>query len=123
MVVSSVQTIFNPRSSNAGPRDLEGADALVKKTLEIIEYFKPKIWFMENPQTGLLKTRSFMKDLPFTDLDYCRYSDFGYRKRTRIWNNIGLQGLLCEGKGKCPSMIGNKHKSTAQQGRNRTSNG
>jgi len=105
------------------PRDLEGADALVLKTLEIIDYFKPRCWFIENPQTGLLKTRPFMKDLPFTDLDYCRYSDVGFRKRTRIWNNVGLKGLLCEGVGKCENMIGKRHRSSAQQGKNRLSNG
>ena len=27
---------------------------LVLKPLEIIDYFEPKYWFIENPQTGLL---------------------------------------------------------------------
>ena len=105
------------------PRNLEWADSLVLKSLEIIYYFKPKFYFIENPQTGLLKTREFMKDLPFTDLDYCRYCDVGYRKRTRIWNNTNFTGFLCEGSGKCTNMTGKRHKTTAQQGRNKTSKG
>ena len=35
-------------------RDLKLADDLVKLTLKIIQYFKPKHWFIENPQTGHL---------------------------------------------------------------------
>ena len=63
------------------------ADRLVLKTIEIIEYFNPKYWFIENPQTGKLKCRPFMKSYHYYDVDYCMYSDWGYRKRTRIWTN------------------------------------
>lgn len=70
-----------------GFRDLEKADKLVKKTLEIIDYHKPKYWFIENPSTGLLKTRPFMSELPFYNVDYCRYNNDS-KKPTRIWTNI-----------------------------------
>ena len=63
------------------------SDKLILKTLEIIEYFNPVLWFMENPQTGKLKNREVVKGLPFYDIDYCMYSDWGYKKRTRIWTN------------------------------------
>mgnify|MGYP003655863565 FL=1 len=87
-------------------------DPLVKKALEIIEYFQPELWFMENPQTGRLKSREYMKDLPFYDIDYCRYCDWGYRKRTRIWTNKqGWNALKCEGKGICENMVGSLHKT------------
>ena len=101
------------------PRNLVLADALVQRSLEIIEYFQPQVWFIENPQTGLLKSRPFMDGLPFIDLDYCCFSDWGYRKRTRLWTNSGFQGRLCRGKGECPNMEGNRHRTTAQQGRNK----
>ena len=111
------------RTSAATPRNLALADSLVKRTLEIIEYFQPLVWFIENPATGLLKTRPFMEGLPWVDLDYCSYSDWGYRKRTRLWTNSGLVGKLCLGKGLCPCMVGNRHRTTAQQGRNKCSDG
>ena len=87
-------------------KDLEYSDKLVERTLEIIDYFKPKLWFMENPQTGTLKTREVVKDLPFYDVDYCMYSDWGYRKRTRIWTNKkDFNAKKCDGKGTCGNMI------------------
>ena len=111
------------RTSAATPRNLVLADSLVQRTLEIIDYFQPRVWFIENPATGLLKTRPFMEGLPWVDLDYCSYSDWGYRKRTRFWTNSGFIGKLCLGKGHCPCMVGNRHRTTAQQGRNKSSDG
>jgi hypothetical protein len=37
------------RTSAKTPRDLVGADALVQRTLDIIEYFQPKVFIIENP--------------------------------------------------------------------------
>lgn len=88
-------------------RDLETADKIVKKTLEIIEYFQPVHWFIENPKTGLLKSREFMQGLPYYDVSYCKYG-YTYRKHTRIWTNAtGFEPLVC--KKDCGMMEGNKH--------------
>ena len=57
------------RTTAKTPRDLVWADSLVLRALEIIEYFKPRYWFIESPQKGLLKTRPLMLDLPYTDVD------------------------------------------------------
>tara|TARA_R110000796_G_scaffold73763_1_gene165734 strand:- start:2227 stop:2865 length:639 start_codon:yes stop_codon:yes gene_type:complete len=87
-------------------------DPLVLKALEIIDYFDCKYWFMENPQTGRLKDRPYMKDIPYYDVDYCMYSDWGYKKRTRIWTNKpDFNNKLCDGKGTCGNMIQRKHKT------------
>ena len=56
---SPVCTHYSAARTNAKtPRDFEWADSLVLKTLEIIEYFKPNTWYIENPQSGLLKNPS-----------------------------------------------------------------
>ena len=105
------------------PRNLALADSLVLRSREVINYFNPRAWFIENPQTGLLKDRPFMEGIPFSDVDYCAYCDWGYRKRTRLWNNVEFIGKMCPGRGCCPNMEGKKHKTTAQQGRNRGKEG
>lgn len=98
--------------------NIELADRYVKRTLEIIDYFKPTAWFIENPQTGKLKSRPFMASLPRLTTDYCAYSDWGYRKRTNIWTNQQVSPKLCKGEGKCPNMVGKYHKvSFGGQGR------
>jgi hypothetical protein len=58
-------------------RRLEEADALVKRALDIINYFQPDFWFMENPQRGLLKGRPVVKGLSYVDVDYCQFCTWG----------------------------------------------
>lgn len=87
-------------------QDLSLANRIVKRTLEIIDYFKPKVWFIENPQSGLLKNQDYMKTLKYCDVDYCKYGRH-FRKRTRLWNNIGFKGKLC--KQDCPYSNGKHH--------------
>ena len=71
-------------------RDLEKADKLVRKTLEIIRYLEPERWYIENPRTGKLKERECMQGIPYVDVDYCQFSNWGYQKPTRIWGSIEL---------------------------------
>ena len=63
----------------------------LKKTLEIIEHFKPKYWFIENPR-GMLRKQDFMKDTISkmggvrNTVTYCQYGDYRM-KPTDIWTN------------------------------------
>lgn len=83
------------KAKTRGPRNLELADSIVRKTLEIIEYFKPTTWYIENPQTGLLKTRGIMDGLSYYDVNYCQYG-LPYKKPTRIWTNKeNFQPKMC----------------------------
>ncbi len=70
----------------SGTRDFAKADGIVRRTLAIIDYSRPRLFFCENPQTGLLKTRPYMQGLPSVTLDYCKYGT-PYRKRTQVWTN------------------------------------
>ncbi len=100
--------------------DIQGANKIVKETLEIINYFNPELWFIENPQTGLLKNQSFMEGLPYYDVDYCMYSDWGYRKRTIWTNKKDFNNLLCDKT--CGLIKDNKHPPFARmniKGQNR----
>lgn len=103
-----------------GIRDLEGSDQLVRRVFEIIDYFKPISWIIENVGTGLLVERmKNIRDVPIFITDYCCYGK-PVRKRTALWSNKILNLLLCPGKDKCNQMDGNKHKSSVGNGRYET---
>ena len=96
-----------------GIRNIEYANSIVLKTIEIIKYFNPKYFVIENPQTGLLKNQEFMNEFDFKDVDYCKYG-FNYRNRTRLWNNItNWTPNLCNRD--CGKIRNNKHIETAQR--------
>ena len=107
------------RAKTVGHRDIDYANSIVLKTLDIIRYFQPTYFIIENPQTGLLKNQWFMNDIPYNDVDYCKYG-MPYRKRTRLWNNIPNFTPLPLCNKDCNSMIGNRHISTGQHDSNST---
>ena len=103
------------RAQTVGVRNIEMANAIVQRTIDIIEYLFPRYFIMENPQTGLLKNQDIVSGMIFDDVDYCKYG-LPYRKRTRLWNNIGSwvpRPLCCKD---CGHMDGNRHMETAQRG-------
>lgn len=58
---------------------------LVQKTIEIINYFQPSYWFMENPR-GMLRKLDVVKDYKRNTITYCQYGD-ERMKPTDIWTN------------------------------------
>ena len=58
---------------------------LVQKTIEIIEYYKPKFFFIENPR-GMLRKMIFMEKFDRHTITYCQYGD-NRMKPTDIWTN------------------------------------
>lgn len=65
------------------------AELIIKKMLEIINYFKPKFWLIENPR-GRLKHYGPMKKLKYRTTVY--YINYGHhcQKPTDIWSSHEL---------------------------------
>lgn len=82
-------TQYSQARTTGPPPDYESADAIVARTIRIIKYLRPRFWFIENPAGGELRNRPVMKTLPHPHrnvvLDYCQFSNWGYRKPTCVW--------------------------------------
>ena len=104
-----------PDQSQDAPRDLEKADELVRRAIRIIDELQPQFWFIQNPQTGYLKNRDVVAQLPFRDLSYCRYG-MPYKKQTRIWTSEADDWvpLKCDGRNACGQMEGRRRQTMAQ---------
>jgi len=83
--VASIGHHWNPDHTPKTDKAVLGI-AIVKKTIEIINYLKPKYWFIENPR-GKLRKLDFMQDLPIKTVTYCSYGDMRM-KPTDIWTNF-----------------------------------
>lgn len=85
-------------AKTTGVRDLCTADKIVKRTFDIIRYFSPTWWFVENPGAGgMLSKRPFMQKYA-KYLNTCTYCHYGakFRKPTNIWTNLsGLNLRYC----------------------------
>ena len=104
--------MYSMARTTAKTKDFESADKLVKACREIIEYLKPRLYFIENPDTGYLKTRPVVEGLPYVRTDYCMHGCM-YRKRTRVWTNCTeWKPKLCDKS----HLVDGKHLATAQQG-------
>lgn len=87
---------------------------MVDKVIEIIEYFNPKYYWVENPYTGSMKEYIKSAHPQFYSkhkvVDYCSYDDnIGYQKRTILFTNIDIKPKLCL-KEKCPNKENGRHK-------------
>ena len=95
------------------PRDLVGAAKLVHCALNIIEYFQPRFWFVENPWTGMLRKRDVISLLS-TPTSFLLQVRFPLPENTAIWTNAEVELEYC--KKDRDAMIGKRHECTAQRG-------
>jgi len=87
------------------------------KSKEIIEYFKPEFYFLENPDgskaDNYIKVHGsdpFLYGINKYVVSYCKYG-FNYRKNTIIWTNaVGFNAKLC--KNDCDHIENKKHIMT-----------
>ena len=104
------------RTTARTPRNLELADAIVQRTLEIMSYFGCAYW-MENPATGLLASRPVVRDLvePYI-VSYCMFGR-PFRKNTYLWTNVPFRDIKCDRA--CGAYADGRHEAAAQRGNTR----
>ena len=108
---------FCPQNYPIRPRThLEGADACVEATFRIIEHLRPDAWFVENPASGMMRTRPCMQRFAACAnmTSYCRWG-FPYRKHTCIWSNIPLELPACTRSTPCDHVRANVHHAAVAQ--------
>ena len=68
----------------------------INKTIEIIEYLKPRYYFIENPKGSFIWRYINNKEYlsKFVDVDYC-YFGYDYKKPTKILTNKQLDNKKC----------------------------
>ncbi len=103
------------KMNTTGSRNLKLADERVKKIKEICDFLDAHIVIIENPETGLLKSRPFMQEWVSSDyikgdftVDYCQFG-WNIKKRTKIWSTVDLREYgftqkICPGNLDCLSM-------------------
>lgn len=70
-------------------------ECFVLRVLDIIEYFQPIKWFIENPYSSAMKDIPQLTVLKSYRFDYCCFG-MPYKKPTRIWTNGEYQDHLCQ---------------------------
>jgi len=90
---SGLMNIHKPKHPEGWLEKLMETEGLppLRKTQEIIEYLKPRYYFIENPSQSRMK---HYLDLPSYVVSYCQYG-FLYQKNTRIWTNKSFKGKVC----------------------------
>ena len=105
------------RCRSTQPHDKKKSEAFVKKTLEIIAFLQPPFVTIENPATSGMCKLDYLG--PYKDVCYCMYSDWGYRKATRIWHR-GMEGWqpkpMCDKNARCNHWKEGRHPKQAQKG-------
>jgi hypothetical protein len=106
-------------------KDADGRTAasieLVKKTWEIIQYFEPEFWAIENPMSRIHKLCPFIGDVKFKfhPYQFAQYDPIPrnsqYQKQTWLWgkfNNPVFKPLENIDKQKLHQKLGGKSKRT-----------
>ena len=109
-------TFYSIARTRGPPPDLEAADRLVQKCLDLAAELRAP-FVLENPWTGKLKSRAVVAGIPMRVVDYCMYG-CPYRKRTALWTNTEFEparGLCAYTCGSCDP-VARRHLERAQRG-------
>jgi site-specific DNA-cytosine methylase len=77
-------------------KEREKHKIFINKTIEIIDYLKPKKYFIENPRYSAIWKYINNKDYlnKYIIVDYCRFGT-DYKKPTKILTNVKKDNVLC----------------------------
>jgi ADP-ribose pyrophosphatase YjhB (NUDIX family) len=109
------------KAKTTAPRDLDTADAIGKRVIEIIDHLDPHEFFIENPEGNpgyCLKDRAFMQKMEKyrSTTSYCLFGS-EFRKNTEIWSRFNSNLQQCSGEHQCEfKKTHGYHAATAQQG-------
>ena len=109
-------TFYSIARTRGPPPDLEAADRLVQKCLDLAAELRAP-FVLENPWTGKLKSRAVVSGIPMRVVDYCMYGA-PYRKRTALWTSTEFEPSrpLCSYTcGSCDPLA-RRHLERAQRG-------
>ena len=86
----SVASAWKHWNKDYTPKTLHAQLAIniIERTLEVIRYFDPPVWYLENPR-GILRKLGIMDGFLRHTVTYCSYGDQRF-KPTDIWSNDGL---------------------------------
>ena len=120
---------FYSRAAYRTKTDRTKGDRTAKLTFDIINYFEPKAWFVENPATGKMHTRDWAAQYEMYR-DRCTYCKYGtkYMKATSIWTNMDVDLKVCKPGSRCEHYVQREgvrgyHPETSQKGPSRAENG
>jgi hypothetical protein len=115
-------TMYSRARTTGGPRNLDLADSIVARTQQILEYFRPRAYIVENPASGLMASRPVtqrLNEAGSTVISYCSYGRL-FQKSTRLWHNLPSEAWSprppCDRR--CPAMTedGRRRRQSAQRG-------
>jgi hypothetical protein len=99
IIRNDFEPLKNSVYKNSDPRklrrDARRAIGILRNTKMIIDYYKPKAWYIENPTRAY--TKFFMPNCHLSKTEYCMYG-FDYKKPTTFFSNIELDLKRCNHK-------------------------
>ena len=110
-------TLYSTARTTGPEVDMEQANLLTLHCCNLIRALKPLHHAVENPASSSIWQQPCLSKLPYVVCSYCHYSDWGYRKNTRIANNlVRWTPRLC--KYDCKNLMAGmkRHIATAQRG-------
>lgn len=120
IIWESPECKFFSTANHPTKKQLAEAVELVSAGIDIIEFFNPVAFFIENPR-GRLRHQEIMRNLIFFRLTctYCHYSEDGLYKPTDIWTNVpNIRLDFCCSSNLCKwrSQGHDRHRVSSQRG-------